>query len=112
MNEDKWIKCTKCNIPIPPVFEPEIQDPNQTYFKQVDDGMKLTFKGGYSMFYDDIGNYIDDVFLCHDCMVELLNWFPESFREQFKGAHPYSHKPNGRCCEYAWSFKDDERDIE
>jgi hypothetical protein len=106
-NEELWLKCTKCNNTIPPVFEPEIQDwEHETYYTQIDDGVKLIFGSGYGMFTDNILRDNPTAFLCHDCVVELLEFFPESFRDQFKGGHPYSHKPNGRCCEYAWSLED------
>lgn len=109
MSKDEWFKCTKCNTPLEPVHEPEIQDlEDETYYTQIDDGERIIFHGRYGMFYDDIDYQIKDAFLCHDCMVELLEWFPESFRKQFKGAHPFSHKANGRCCKYAWDFEDDE----
>ena len=98
MNELDWLKCTKCNNPMKPVHD---------YIDQIDDGIKLIFSGGYDMFTDSLYKGDSVAYLCHDCVVLLLEFFPESFRENFKGGHPYSHKPNGRCCEYAWPFADE-----
>lgn len=98
-NESEWIKCTKCNIPLKPVM-PEIND----YLEQIEDGVKLIFSVGYGMFTDHLTRSDPVAYLCHDCVVLLLEFFPESFKEKFKGGHPYSHKPNDRCCEYAWDF--------
>jgi hypothetical protein len=109
VNEDKWIKCTKCGVSISPEFEPEFarRKGDEKQFEQISDGIKLVFSCGYGMFTDNLA-YGDPVaFLCHDCVVKLLEFFPESFKERFKGGHPYSHKPNGRCCEYAWSFEEE-----
>lgn len=98
MEESEWMKCTKCNIPLKPVHD---------YIDQVDDGFKLVFGGGFGMFRDNLSDGDNWAILCHDCVVLLLEWFPESFREKFNGGHPYSYKPNGRCCEYAWSFNEE-----
>lgn len=107
-----WIKCTKCGVSIPPEFEPEFTRRlgDEKQFEQIKDGVKLIFSVGYGMFTDNLTQSDPVAFLCHDCVVELLEFFPESFKNRFKRGHPYSHKPNGRCCEYAWSFKDEECD--
>ena len=97
-NKEDWMKCTKCNIPTKPVFHEATQ---------IDDGIELIFRGGYGMFTDDIDSNYPIAYLCHDCVVTLLEFFPESFREKFNGGHPYSHKPNGKCCEYSWGFDDE-----
>lgn len=102
MNEDKWLKCTKCNK----AMKPFLAEHDNCFPEQIVDGIKLIFSGGFDMFRDSLdgNNY---AMLCHDCVVELLEFFPESFKEQFNGAHPYSHKPNGKCCRYAWDFEDE-----
>ena len=110
MSKKMWIQCTKCGVSIPPVFEPEFtkRRGDEKQFEQIDDGVKLIFGVGYGMFTDTIMGPSITAFLCHDCVVLLLEFFPESFKERFNRGHPYSHKPNGRCCEYAWSFKEEE----
>ena len=109
MNEEMWLKCTKCNTPLKPEFEIEFARRwgDEKQFEQIDDGIKLVFGTGYGMFTDIWPDGNPTAFLCHDCVVLLLEFFPESFKERFKSGHPYSHKPNGRCCEYAWSFKEE-----
>ena len=100
MSEDKWLKCTKCNVPLKPVD-------NDDYVYQIDDGLCVSFRGAYGMFIDSLDGDNPVATLCHDCVVDLLEFFPESFKEKFNGGHPFSHKPDGKCCRYAWSFKED-----
>jgi hypothetical protein len=102
MNEDKWIKCTKCGVPIPPEFEPEFTRRlgDEKQFEQIKDGVKLIFCTGYGMFTDIYPDSDQTTFLCHDCVVELLEFFPESFRQQFEGGHSFDHT---RCCRYGWT---------
>jgi len=100
MNKEQWIKCTKCNNPIEPVF-PE----DNAYLEQINNGVKLIFGGGYGMFRDNLGGN-PTAFLCHDCVVELLEFFPQSFKDKFKGSHSYEHKSDALCCDYAWEFDD------
>jgi len=101
MSNKEWLNCTKCNTPVKPVY------PEHGYVEQIDDGVKLIFSVGYGMFTDNITYGNPTAFLCHDCVVLLLEFFPESFKEKFKNGHPHGHKPDGRCCEYSWSFKDE-----
>ena len=107
MNEDKWLKCTKCNEPMKPVFTSDDDTFPESmvneFPEQIEDGFKIIFSGGYNMFRDNVGeeNY---AMLCHDCVVELLEFFPESFKEKFMGSHPYN---DVKCCRYTWSFGDE-----
>jgi hypothetical protein len=82
--------------------------------EQVENGLTLQWVGGYGMF-NESWPYTSEQrswHLCHDCVVTLLELFPESVRQQFVGSHP-AYDDNipleERCCRYAWCFEEEEQ---
>lgn len=87
-------KCTRCQRGIKLYSE-----------KQPSDGMHLQLLDGYGMFTDS-EEVLEDVLLCHDCVVWFLQDFPEEYKQQFKNGHG----PGGDCstaCEYAYKRNSD-----
>lgn len=120
-----WLRCDRCETPMPPefwhrtrtengfVYEDEIETSFPICFPQTDNGITLIWEGGYGMFTDPMTEEHTRKFvwnLCHDCVVMLLEFFPERLRQRFDGGHP-AHNDNTpreeRCCRYAWCFSDE-----
>lgn len=101
--------CTMCNSEAPNQF-PEYQS---DVVLQPTGGLHLAIYTGYGMFTDPINdlNYdqLTRIRLCHDCSVNLIDMFPQKFKDKFFTAgHPISicrqhsyEYPNG--CHYAWA---------
>lgn len=123
--KDDWLRCHRCDNPMPPefwhrsrgkdafIYEDEVESPFPLSLHQTDGGMTLIFEGGYGMFNDPMSEESRQKFvfdICHDCMVLLLDFFPEKIRDRFLGGHPAYHDKmpiEDRCCRYAWCFSDD-----
>lgn len=118
-----WLKCDRCDKPMPPemwnrrrgkddfIYDETTESPFPISFHQVSDGITLIFEGGYGMFTDAITKEQQEKYelnICHDCVVALLEFFPEHIRQRFDGGHPaYNDVPREeRCCRYAWTMSD------
>lgn len=66
-------------------------------------GMSLDISGGYAQFTDCFGEDARDahtLYLCHDCVLRLVNLFP-ALRAKFgAGCHPTT--ADAPCCEFGW----------
>lgn len=91
--EDK-IYCDKCESAIP-------LDPNP------DRALNITMTGGYGMFID---LEIIELLFCHSCVVELFRTIPSLSGDKLGGQHSVSTNSDDYplCCEYSWTFKNDE----
>jgi len=122
--KEHWLKCDRCETPMPPefwhrkrtdkgfVYEDECETTFPLSMGQVDNGLTLILEGGYGMFTDPMTEerMRDFVWtLCHDCVVAMLEFFPERLRKRFEGGHP-AYDDNTpleeRCCRYAWCSSD------
>jgi len=88
-------KCTRCQ-----------QDIKMYSENQPRDGMHLRLFDGYGMFTDSWEKPLEDIILCHNCVLWFLEGFPEEYKQQFIGGHG----PGGDCspaCEYAFNLRED-----
>jgi hypothetical protein len=120
-----WLRCTKCETPMAPEFWPRYREESSFVYddstdrevclEQIENGLTLQWLGGYGMFNESWPYPQEERswHLCHDCVITLLELFPESVRQQFVGGHP-AHDDNvpleERCCRYAWCFTDIEEE--
>lgn len=121
-----WLRCDRCENPMPPelwnrargkdgfIYAEEVDEADEPCFHQTDGGITLIWQGGYGMFTDTMTEEDQRELvwnLCHDCVVMLLDFFPERLRQKFVGGHP-TYNDNtpleDRCCRYAWDFSDEE----
>lgn len=85
-------KC-RCGKELVPVFSPTES--------QFEDATHLTVGGGYGMFRDDLENGCKtEVFLCHDCSVDLYRMLdlPLSMLHPYEGDVP--------CCGWSWAVRE------
>jgi len=96
------IKCTMCWKETPLQF-PDIDGAES----QVENGVQLIFQVGYGMFTDvDFGSEWSspEAILCHDCVIKVLDLFPEPFRRRFQDGHAVGTKGCDGC---SYSFQID-----
>jgi hypothetical protein len=72
-----------------------------------DRALYLTLEGGYAMFMD-LKTF--DLIFCHKCAVEFFRTIPSLSQDKANGLHSVSYKDDDYplCCEYAWTFENDE----
>lgn len=76
---------------------------------QPDGGIHLSIFGGYAMFTDpffdrELRNRMENVRLCHDCSVKVVELFPQEFQELFKGGHSPGSGKTDPCCKFCWTI--------
>lgn len=113
------IKCTLCGVDRKAVDE-DYNEPGDT--QAIEFGLKINVSdSGYYMGFTDcnfkwrnsdgsVTSSGEDVVwdLCHDCVIKLLETFPQLDDNLLKGGHPYDYE-KGPCCKWGWTVTPEER---
>jgi hypothetical protein len=66
-------------------------------------GIGIYFTGGYNGYYDPFHEYETvTIELCHDCSVEVLQYFNVYDNKHFSGGHPSLLEDGNFCCDNCW----------
>jgi|688.fasta_scaffold1129154_2 hypothetical protein len=95
MNE-VFFSCDHCNKPFDKPYDGNFA------FTPVN-GFDIRLNGGYNEFNDNFEATVQFL-MCHDCVVKMFEYFPGMGRAIGKGCHPTINKDNTPCCEWSWTW--------